>query len=364
MSSRIIFHLPWKLREEVLSASQIRPRKMMEAFKSLGYEIDIVMGSTLERKVAIAQIYRNIADGVVYDFCYSESSVGPTLITNGYKEFLLHGSPDLKFLRQLRKKNIKVGMFYRDIYWKIKGYLSRNPFLKAIIFRVLYNWDLFCYRRSLDVIFLPSAIMGTYLGNTPFLKIPLPSGCNITEKSVKPQASEKLSLMYVGGIGEHYNLDLLLDVLADYSDEIELLLCVRKNEWTDFLKSRKGSVSENVRVFHKSGEGLKSIYKMADIGSLYMAPEEFRSFAMPYKLFEYIEQDLPILASEDTEAGRFISQNGVGWSIAYTEKALKSWCDSLVQSRSDIKNIASNIDKFKMLNTWTERAKEVSVYLK
>lgn len=39
---RIIFHLPNKIDKNRFSASQIRPMKIIEAFKNIGYEVDLI----------------------------------------------------------------------------------------------------------------------------------------------------------------------------------------------------------------------------------------------------------------------------------------------------------------------------------
>ena len=78
---RMIFHIPNKLDEKMQSGSQIRPVKMMQAFKNLGYQVDVVMGYCSDRKMKIDKIKKNIKAGVKYDFLYSESSTMPTALT-------------------------------------------------------------------------------------------------------------------------------------------------------------------------------------------------------------------------------------------------------------------------------------------
>ena len=70
-----------KIDRNRASASQIRPMKMIEAFKECGYEVVVVEGYGKERKRQIKEIKSNILKGVKYDFLYSESSPMPTLLT-------------------------------------------------------------------------------------------------------------------------------------------------------------------------------------------------------------------------------------------------------------------------------------------
>lgn len=53
---RMIFHIPLKINRERSSASQIRPLKMIEAFKKVGFEVDLVEGYGKERKKQIKKI--------------------------------------------------------------------------------------------------------------------------------------------------------------------------------------------------------------------------------------------------------------------------------------------------------------------
>lgn len=65
---RMIFHCPVK-NEGNPDASQLRPLKMIEAFRQIGYDVAVVYGDGAERKKSIAAIKRSIRGGVKYDFC-------------------------------------------------------------------------------------------------------------------------------------------------------------------------------------------------------------------------------------------------------------------------------------------------------
>ncbi len=47
---KMIFHIPMKIDINLHSGSQIRPQKMIQAFKNIGYDIDIVMGYVQQKK--------------------------------------------------------------------------------------------------------------------------------------------------------------------------------------------------------------------------------------------------------------------------------------------------------------------------
>ena len=107
---KIIFHPPLLLDPNAKSASGIRPLCMLEAFRQIGYEIDLVVGYAAERAQAIAEIERNVQSGVKYDFVYSESSTMPTILTDKH-HLPLHPLLHRSFFRFCKTKHIPVGVF-------------------------------------------------------------------------------------------------------------------------------------------------------------------------------------------------------------------------------------------------------------
>lgn len=131
---RMIFHIPMKIDRNRASASQIRPMKMIEAFKECGYEVVVVEGYGKERKRQIKEIKSNILKGVKYDFLYSESSTMPTLLTE--KNHLpLYPFLDFSFFAFCKKHGIKIGLFYRDIYWVFKKKRSFKEWVAYIFYK-------------------------------------------------------------------------------------------------------------------------------------------------------------------------------------------------------------------------------------
>ncbi|MDC4646009.1 hypothetical protein OHV73_19385, partial [Acinetobacter baumannii] len=78
----IIFHCPFPLDLNAKSASGIRPIKILQAFRDLGCNVDLVTGYSRERRLAINEIKRKIKNGHQYSFVYSESSTMPTALTD------------------------------------------------------------------------------------------------------------------------------------------------------------------------------------------------------------------------------------------------------------------------------------------
>lgn len=159
---RCIFHIPNHIEFEGKSGSNIRPIKMLEAFKNIGYEVDYVMGYGKERKESIKKIKNNIRNGIKYEFLYSESSTMPTLLTEK-KHLPTYPFLDFGFFRFCKKNKIKIGLFYRDIHWKFDIYRKAVPFFKRCVSIPFYRYDLKMYKKTLDILYLPTERVKKYI---------------------------------------------------------------------------------------------------------------------------------------------------------------------------------------------------------
>ena len=368
---RCIFHIPNYINKEAKSGSSIRPMKMLQGFQDSGYCVDIVMGYGSERKRQIKIIKKRIEAGVIYDFVYSESSTMPTLLTEK-NHIPRYPFLDFGFLTFCKKKGIKIGLFYRDIYWKFPVYKEEVPWYKRVFAIPLYKYDLKKYAELLDKLYLPSLLMSSYIGNN-ISQVELPPGCELREDIVAKkkkiwrekivQQSQYLKLFYVGGIGTLYDLTMLLSVVKEV-ENVELTVCCREDEWIKNRDRYMPYISEKVHVIHKFGKELDVYYEEADISMLFFSSSGYRRFAMPVKLFEYISRLTPVIAVKGSSAGTFVENNDVGWSIDYDEKALKDLIIKIQNDRGCLEEKNYNMENVLVNNTWKKRAELVIKNLK
>ena len=359
-AKRCIFHVPNNINKNAISGSSKRPLKMIEAFKEIGYTVDIVMGYGKERKKQISQIKKNIKNGMKYDFMYSESSTMPTLLTE--KNHLpVHPFLDFNFIKYCKKNGIKIGLFYRDIYWKFSFYKKILPIWQKIITIPLYKYDLYKYKRLLDILYLPSEEMKQMLPRKlKNIRIEeLPPGCEKKEILIEKKNNIGLNIFYVGGISEDvYNFEELFEVIKK-EEKINLKICCRENDWEKVKENYKYYKNDNIQIVHLSGEELNECYKEADICSLIFKENEYRKFAMPIKMFEYLSYNKPIIATEGTAAGRFVKENYIGWTIEYKKEKITELLDYLVHNKEEIEKVKEHQKIIIKENLWTERAKKV-----
>lgn len=357
----MIYHYPLPFDYNATSASGIRPIKMLEAFKSLGYTVEVVAGYSKERKKAISDIKEKIKSGVKYDFVYSESSTMPTTMTDPH-HLPIHPLFDFLFFDFCKNNNIKIGLFYRDIYWMFDEIYKEgiHP-IKAKAAKIAYQFDLLVYQKTLTKLYLPTAEMRKYIPSIKDSKIAvLPPGHLGYEKRMrqKNNSSNMLKIFYVGGIlSTHYQMHKLFEVVKTMP-EVELTVCTREEEW-GVVKHEYTELSENIKIIHKSGVEMERYLIECDIALLFIKPQEYWEFSAPVKIYEYLGFEKPIIASKDTFAGTFVETNNIGWSIDYKKQALKELLTSIINDKNLLFEIRKNIPNVAKKHTWAARAKQV-----
>jgi glycosyltransferase involved in cell wall biosynthesis len=353
----MIYHAPYPLDSNAMSASGIRPVRMLEAFRELGYRVLEVTGNSKQRKLAIGSVKEFVADGGIVDFAYSESSTMPTAITDAH-HLPLHPFLDAAFFRYLRHHDIPVGVFYRDIYWKFPEYLHSVNRIVALGTRALYRFDLFVYRLWVDRLYLPSLKMGV---EVPIVKPAqheaLPPGCTTLDPVGDPD--DDLTIFYVGGIGDYYRLHEGMRAVGQV-DGVRLIICTSKAQWDDLASDYEDIVNTSVDIVHASGRDLEVYYRRATIGSLFLEPIQYREFASPMKLYEYIGHGRPVIASKGTLSGTFVAEHNLGWTIPYSADALTELLNQLLENPDEVKSITEHVREERHAHTWLARARQVA----
>ncbi len=351
----IIFHIPFKPNSSVPSGTNIRPLRMLEGFKDLNFDVDVVMGSASERKGQIKKIKALIKSGKSYEFMYSESGTLPNLLTETH-HMPTHPFLDFSFFKFCQESKIPIGLFYRDVYWNFDDYKLSG--IKAKLTRSMYHLDLRNYEKYLHTLFLPSLAMERFIPlNKKMNCQALPSGLQL--KKIDSKSSSKLTFFYVGGISAMYTMHELFKAF-NKCPEVQLIFCTRKKEWQEQKASYEKYLGPNISIHHVSGQALDNLMKEADIGLLYFKPNTYRSFAMPVKLFEYLSYDLPIISSTETATGEYIKNNKLGWLIPYDHYELINLINLIKNDKELLLKRKEYIKTIKEKHTWQHRAKEVA----
>jgi len=359
----MIFHHPGVLEPDGKPVAwRIRPFKMLAAFQALGYDVRVVLGNPRQRSTQIRGILAEIKAGKSFDFLYSENSLVPTLLTDASR-LPLHPWLDYRLFRAVRKAGVPLGVFYRDIFWRFPAYREHLGLLKTAYAKLFLYLDLYAYQKWFDVIFLPSLKMLDQFPPRfrPKISVALPSGADPDCDACPRYSTGPLRLLYVGGIGQYYDLRNLWNAVLQLPD-CRLTLCCRKEEWESFETKTwvQRDSPRNIDVVHVSGERLEALYRESHVLILTVGSHAYRTFAMPFKLFEYIAHRGPILCTAGTEAADFVKEKNAGIVVENSTEAIRKALENILYSPDVLQPIYHSLDALAISESWLERAKLVA----
>lgn len=353
----MVFHAPYPMEPNPTAASRLRPARMRQAFEDIGYEVIDVSGTVAQRRAALRSLRRALDDGQRPDFLYSENSTQPNLLATSIRTGV---APllDYSIMRLARRHRIPVGVFYRDAYWRVPSLRSRGAYRRCS--DALQRVDLAGYKHNRVHFFLPSEPMSAMVGlgaSDSFSALP-PAG-DPGHLLPLPPAGQDLRLVYVGGLGGHYDLDSFLIALST-TPSVRLDLVTRPQLWEAARASDERLSSPAITAHHLSSGELTPLYASAHVGVLLVTPTEYRDIAVPVKLFEYLSYGRPVLATRGTEAGRIIEANGAGWVVDDDPRAIGELLARLRGNPEEIAERAEAARRAAAENTWAERARTVA----
>lgn len=290
------------------SGSSMRPYKINNAFKKLGYEVILINGDINKRW----ELFRNFKKEDAFDnidYCYIEPSTYPC-----------HPLDYIMFAA-IKMMKIPTGIFYRDMYYKFPELFKKRG-IKKLQLLSRYKLDWFFYKKIAKTIFFPSSTMAKHFKFKN--KKTLPPAGEIIKMNSKVI---KYNLIYVGGVSNRYGTDILLEAVDIVNKEygnINLHLICRKYEEHFFDDYRDESW---LKIIHASGEKLSEYYNNSDIALIPLRINEYNNFAVPVKLFEYLSYNMPIVTTNCFETARFVKENEVG---LVTDDNSRSLADAII----------------------------------
>lgn len=364
MSSRpvMVFHAPYPLGAREMQASAVRPVRMRQAFADVGYEVIDVTGHGRERVQAVKKLSRRLRQGLRVEFAYGENSTMPTVLTQPH-HLPTHPLVDLNLLRLLRRHDIPTGIFYRDIYWRFGEYTQRVHPVVAVGTRSLYHAELLAYRRWLDRVYLPSLRIADYVPHLrPDQVAALPPGGQVIDAVTGQRQNAEtspLTVLYVGNISPYYQMhELLRSVIA--TPGVRLILCTPREAWSAARPDYAAFLGGNIEVVHRSGDDLRELFAHADVCSLMVQPSQYRDFAAPIKLYEYLGYGKPVMASAGTLAAATVQEGGFGWAVPYDAEALTQHFTHLRDDPTSLVDVTTAAQTVRREHTWAARARTVA----
>jgi len=358
----IVYHAPFPLDREASSASGIRPVRMLDAFRELGYTVLDVTGSARERSRRLRALRDRLQGGERIEFLYSECATSPPRRAEP-RRLPPHPFVDPALMRLMHRHGVPTSLFYRDIYWAFPDYRERVGAAMAAAMGCVYRYDLAWYARYIDRLYLPSARMGAHVPGFPEDRMaPLPPGCEIVDEAPSSRADGGLHLLYIGGLGGHYRLQECLRAVVDVPGA-SLTICTRPDQWEsagDQYAAMVEAAGGRIDVVHRSGEELTALYERADACVLFVEPDPYREFASPVKLYEYLGRGKPVIASQGTLASEVVGAADAGWTLPYDASELAGLLRRLLEQPHEIAQAAHRAQGAREEHTWLSRARAVA----
>ncbi|GGJ63943.1 glycosyltransferase involved in cell wall biosynthesis [Anoxybacillus voinovskiensis] len=359
---KVLVYYPFTLAEQANSGSKLRPHEMYKAFcewgSRNGVNILFISGTSAEREKQFRQL---VNSGELEDiwFCYMENQTIPLWLTDpGHKPkkpFI-----DWTILRYLKKRNVPVGVFYRDVYWKFDELYPLKGWKKKVM-QTIYRLEERFYEAYCDVIFLPSNEMGKYVAiNRPMTDLPPGGKQRAIERETRNDSVA--SAVYVGGINnEDYGLFLLLDALELVNEPTPLLhltIVCRKNEYEALPEEQKARIHRlGVDVRHISGAELDRLYEQMDFAFIPRLRSEYNDFSVPVKLVEYLSNELPVVATNCLAQQRFIETDEYGVICEDTPLSMAEAIRTMIERSEYYRQRIS--ETFMQKHSWLARVEKV-----
>lgn len=362
---RLVFYRTVAIDDDARSGSAVRPAKLLQAFRSLGYEVDVVAGPAPERRRAIEEVKRSIASGVAYDFLYAEPPTTPVML-NEKHHLPTHPVLDYEFLGHCHGRGIKVLLFYSDVQWRLPQYPRRIGLHKYLYVLPFFHLDLAVYRRVVDALLVPDLGMVAQIPGWPSTK-PVRTSIPGFDPSEQPlhrvpkRDGDPLRLFYVGGI-EHpvYDLSPLLQGVARSRGDglqVDLTICCREPEWLRRPPEYDPLLGPHVRIVHnRTRQELRELYAGHDVAVMPYGTVN-SDWAMPIKFPEAIGMEVPVLAGAGTAVARVVAEQQIGWVVEPGVEALHRVLSSIDQRELD--RARASVVKVRPTYSWVGRAREI-----
>ena len=364
----MIFHAPFPLQPDRVAASMLRPLAMRRAFADLGYRVMNVTGYAAQRRRAMTRVRAALAAGARIEFVYSENATIPNALTEP-RHLPVHPLLDVAFFRHCRRSGVPVGVFYRDVYWRFPRFREGiNPVLEAGL-QATYRSELMAFERVGLHLFLPSQAMARHVPHVdPVRMSALPPGAPDVAATRRDsdgwddggdEDGKELELLFVGVLQDNYRLDACLRAVIA-TPGTRVTLCVRQETWETSRDHYAPLLpAGRAQVVHRSGAELEPLYRRADLGVLFTEPNPYWDFAVPYKLYEYLAHELPVIAVHGTQTGRLVEEMGIGWVLSYDAGALGDLLRHLREAPEEIEAVRRRMREVLPDQTWQARARTV-----
>ena len=350
---QVVFHFPRPIVSAPAVGSDVHVRGMLSGMQAIA-DVEIVDGYSGERTRTMRRLAGEIGRGRSFAAVFSEASTTPTGLNDPHhvpRRLLA----DARFFRRARRSGIPVGLFYPDVHWRFEHYRQAVSAPVRAVTTSAYRFDLSWYRRSVDVLFMPSLEMAASVPGwaSDHRVAALPPGGDNDPLPWQPNADGRLRLLYVGGVSPPlYDITALIRTVREL-DHIELVICCPAQQRAFLVEAEH---VPNIAIVHEAGPALRVRYAECDIACLVYPDYPYRRFAMPVKLFEALGVGRPLIISAGNSAARFAAASGLGWVVEPDGEDLRLLLERLRSDPGEVATMHDRVVAAAPAHTWEARA--------
>ena len=356
----IVFYQPIydPKKRDTNSGTVIRPRCMKNAFSQLGYHVIDINGSFDERK---SKTEAAVTCDMPPKLVYCESANTPFCFS-GKNHLDIRMMSDFHNLKRL-KRVAKLGFYYRDIFWAEKTYYKEFGRIKGRILKALFRYE---YKKLIDLVDVFYVQSDEMKREFPYheeykekFKL-LPPGCEDRNLDFFGKSGNAINILYSGACDNNtkYNVSPLFDILR-HNNACTLTINSAKGE-SIYGDLRQDKALHN-RLFFRNldYDHMDQYDQKFTAGLVWLSGnnEDIKKY-LPIKVFYYLSMGLPIIAMDHTAAGRYVTENHIGWTYKDIDD-LNRLLEEIKQSESDAEKMHARLLEFRKTQMWINRAKYV-----
>ena len=146
----------------------------------------------------------------------------------------------------------------------------------------------------------------------------IPNGFNPGKVSPIPPETNSINITYAGSLYGDRNIRMLLNsirrLLQEYDDTLNIKVHIYGNPIEEDIEAFKNAQLDSMLFFHKPLNHKEVLRRMAGSDVLFLPSGEDVKYALPYKLFDYLKANKPVLAVApiDSALHHFMNKHKVG----------------------------------------------------
>jgi glycosyltransferase involved in cell wall biosynthesis len=259
---------------------------------------------------------------------------------------------DYIFLNALKKRDISIFPFIRDLYWKYPGTLKQTDKGSRNCQRE-YNW----YLKNATALLFPSKIMADTVDFPEKYALP-PAGD--PSRCLSEDLPDTKNILYLGGIFLRSGMDILMEAMKKYvlkehpdasctvvgTGDIEMINRWRHEKWLHFGTGNYWDMPE--------------IMSKAYLTTIPRYIGGFLDITIPLKLFDYMSAGRPIVATDCLVTAKFMRENEIGIITKDTPESLAEGIIKLFDDPDLAKKMGRNaISAVRSKHSWHHRAERL-----